>query len=268
MLPQARGTNDPRRNRPGSTPPKRAKMVAAAAAIALGVGIASAPPTSASTARTGAVSISVSDTTVYTTSACADYPFTLRVDVPEGVSWQADVNISRPGSWGAYESISATGPATRPGDAYLCPRLDGYGQFHYEATLHYSVDRYVDGTRVGSDDRTDVATATSTVKAPASVTLDASPEPVEKGSTLKVRGKVTYRNAAWVATAVKDQDVIVQFLPSSEEKWTAVGRVRTSSRGYYSLKATARTDGSYRTVFAGTSTINQATSASDYVDAR
>ncbi|MGB8021380.1 MAG: hypothetical protein WCF04_09155 [Candidatus Nanopelagicales bacterium] len=210
----------------------------------------------------------MSDTTVYTTSACADYPFILKVAVPDGVSWHADIDISRPGSWGAYESLAATGPATRTGDAYLCPRLDGFGPFRFEATLHYSVDRYVDGALVGSEDRTDVATATSSVKAPSSVTVDASPEPIEKGASLKVRGKVTYRNAAWVATAVEGQDVIVQFLPSGAEKWTTLGRARTSSRGYYSFKATAKTDGSYRAVFAGTSTINQATSASDYVDAR
>lgn len=249
-----------------TTAPRHIRAIAASAAVMLGVGVAGAPPSSATTADSGALTISVSDTTVYRTSACADYPFTLAVDVPAGVSWQADINISRPGAWGAYDSVSATGPATRTGQAYLCPRFDGYGQFRYEATLHYSVDRVVDGELVGSEDRTDVATAVSTVKAPSSVTLDASPEPVEKGAALKLRGRATFRTSTWALEAVKDQDVTVQFLPSGGERWTTLGRARTSSRGYFSFSATARADGSFRAVFAGVNSIAQAVSSPDHVD--
>jgi hypothetical protein len=241
-----------------------------AAAVALMTGVAAAPA-AATSDRDGELKISVADTIAYRTDSCAKYPYTLRVDVPAGQYWSVDVDVLAPGDgWGTFDFVSGTGPKTLTRYAQLCPYLDGIGTFRYEATLEFTEWTDTDGD--GWDDElNDVqrhAVAKTVVKLPAKVSVNAAPEPVRKGRTITVTGKVTYRNADWATKPVRNQYVTVQRKAKGSSTWTYVGKDRTDSNGTYVVRTTARSDASYRAVYPGTSKVAKVVTSADYVDVR
>lgn len=274
---------------------KSVKMIAAAAALALGMGALLAPAAEANTATGGALTIAVPNTQVYKAYSCTDYPFTVKVNVPAGTDWSTTVNITSPDAWGDSEYLHGTGPATKTGYAHLCPLLDGVGSFSYEGTLEYTLTRTVrewveDGywdsqydestdtwtevwvdtsywdTSTEYDDVSTSATAVSTLKMPSAATVNASPEPIRKGATQYVKGKVTYKDGWWDTRPVKYKYVSVQYRRTGSAAWTTLGSAKTNSYGNYTFKTTAKYDGKYRVVFAGTGTLGSVTSGTDYVD--
>ncbi|MDR3079929.1 MAG: DUF5707 domain-containing protein [Streptomyces sp.] len=98
------------------------------------------------------------------------------------------------------------------------------------------------------------------------LTVNASPEPVKKGGTLTVTGKLSRANwdtgkyAGYGAQPVK-----LQFRKQGAGAYTTLKTIKTGSTG--NLKTTVKASGSgyYRYVFAGTSTTPAVNSAADYV---
>lgn len=109
--------------------------------------------------------------------------------------------------------------------------------------------------------------ATTKVQRASKITVNASPEPVTKGRTITVTGRLTRANwntGTW--TGYSGQSVKLQYRPKNSSAYTTVKYVTTSSTGNLSATVTATADGYYRYAFAGTSTTPAATAAGDYID--
>lgn len=107
------------------------------------------------------------------------------------------------------------------------------------------------------------------VKRYAKLTANASPEPVSKGTTLTVTGKLSRAN--WDDNAYHGytgQSVQLQFRKAGTSTYTTVKTVTTNSTGNLRTTVTASSDGYWRYAFAGTTTTASAKAAGDYVDTK
>ncbi|WP_215457904.1 MULTISPECIES: calcium-binding protein [unclassified Streptomyces] len=96
---------------------------------------------------------------------------------------------------------------------------------------------------------------------------NASPEPVAKGETITVTSKLTRAN--WntgVNGALGGQPVQLQFKKAGTTAYKTVKTVNSASTGDVSTTVKASADGTYRYVFAGTSTTAGATATGDTID--
>ncbi|MEW2284933.1 hypothetical protein [Streptomyces sp. NPDC047841] len=105
------------------------------------------------------------------------------------------------------------------------------------------------------------------VRRAAKLTADATPEPVKKGKTLTVTGKLTradWQHGTYIGFG--GQSVKLQFCKAGSTTYTTVKTITSSSTGALKTTVTAGSDGYYRYSFAGTSTTSAVSSAADYVD--
>ncbi|MDN3022841.1 hypothetical protein [Streptomyces sp. S.PB5] len=101
----------------------------------------------------------------------------------------------------------------------------------------------------------------------AKLTVNASPEPVKKGRTITVSGKLTRAN--WETgnyTGYVSQKATLQFRAKGSDSYTTVKTVTSSTGGALKTTVTASKDGYYRYVFAGTTTTAAAKAGGDYID--
>ncbi|MFI0873307.1 calcium-binding protein [Streptomyces parvus] len=101
------------------------------------------------------------------------------------------------------------------------------------------------------------------------LTVNASPEPVKKGKTLTVTGKLTRAN--WDTNTYKgytNQPVKLQFKKKGATSYTTVKTVTSSSTGTLKTTVKASADGYWRYSFAGTSTTPAVSAAGDFVDVK
>jgi hypothetical protein len=100
------------------------------------------------------------------------------------------------------------------------------------------------------------------------LTVNASPEPVKKGGTVTVAGKLTHATSVRGTlhyTAYKGKTVTVWFDPTGPKGATKVATVTTRADGTFSVKRTQSVPGVWRAKFAGTANYAAATSIGDYV---
>ncbi|MFJ8858590.1 DUF5707 domain-containing protein [Streptomyces sp. NPDC102451] len=101
------------------------------------------------------------------------------------------------------------------------------------------------------------------------VTVNAAPEPVKKGKTITVTGKLSRAN--WETGTYKGyatQAVKLQFRKKNSSTYTTVKTIKTSSTGALKTTVKASVDGYWRYSFAGTSTTPTVTAAGDFVDVK
>lgn len=101
------------------------------------------------------------------------------------------------------------------------------------------------------------------------LSVNASPEPVTKGKTITVTGKLTRAN--WETHDYRgytNQPVKLQFRKAGTDTYTTVKTVYTNSTGNLKTTATAASDGYWRYYFSGTSTTATVKTAYDYADVR
>ncbi|MCT7355891.1 calcium-binding protein [Streptomyces sp. 15-116A] len=101
------------------------------------------------------------------------------------------------------------------------------------------------------------------------LTVNASPEPVTKGRTITVTGKLSRAN--WEDHqyhGYTNQPVKLQFRKKGSSTYTTVKTLTTNSTGNLSATVKATTDGYYRYSFAGTTTTPAVSAAGDFVDVR
>ncbi|MFH8756383.1 DUF5707 domain-containing protein [Streptomyces atroolivaceus] len=101
------------------------------------------------------------------------------------------------------------------------------------------------------------------------VTVNAAPEPVKKGKTLTVTGKLSRAN--WETGTYKGyatQAVKLQFRKKTSSTYTTVKTIKSSSTGALKTTVKASVDGYWRYSFAGTSTTPTVTAAGDFVDVK
>ncbi|MGW0409784.1 calcium-binding protein [Streptomyces collinus] len=99
------------------------------------------------------------------------------------------------------------------------------------------------------------------------LTANAGPEPVAKGATLTVTGKLT--RADWDNLAYRgytNQPVKLQFRKAGTTTYTTVKTVYTSGTGSLTTTVPASEDGYWRWNFAGTSTTPAVKATGDFVD--
>jgi hypothetical protein len=99
------------------------------------------------------------------------------------------------------------------------------------------------------------------------LTTNASPEPVRKGKTVTVTGKLSRANWNYGNYgAFSSQYVKLQYKKSGATSWSTLKTVKSSSTGSLSTTTTATYDGYYRFVYAGISSSAAVNSAADFVD--
>ena len=100
-------------------------------------------------------------------------------------------------------------------------------------------------------------------------TVNASPEPVRKGKTITVTGKLSRAN--WEDGkyhGYTGQSVRLQFRKAGSSTYSTVKTIKTNSTGNLSTTVKASVDGYFRYSFAGTSTTPAVNATGDYVDVR
>ncbi|UXY28302.1 hypothetical protein [Streptomyces sp. HUAS TT20] len=99
------------------------------------------------------------------------------------------------------------------------------------------------------------------------LTVNAGPEPIAKGKTLTVTGKLSRAN--WddnLYHGYTNQPVKLQFRKAGTSTYTTVKTVYTDSYGNLKTTTTANYDGYWRFSFAGTSTTPAVNATGDFVD--
>lgn len=110
---------------------------------------------------------------------------------------------------------------------------------------------------------------TTTLRRLAKLSVNASPEPVVKGRTITVTGRLTRAN--WDGanyTGYGNQPVKLQFRKNGTSAYTTVKTIRTAANGDLKTTVTATADGFFRYVFAATTTTSDAFAAPDFVDVK
>jgi hypothetical protein len=99
------------------------------------------------------------------------------------------------------------------------------------------------------------------------LTVNAAPEPVKKGKTITVTGKLSRAN--WergTYNGYVEQPVNLQFRKKNSNTYTTVKTIKTNATGELKTTVKATEDGYFRYTFAGTTTTPAAAAAGDFVD--
>jgi hypothetical protein len=108
---------------------------------------------------------------------------------------------------------------------------------------------------------------THRVQRASKLTVNASPEPVRKGRTITVTGKLSRANwEDFKYHGYTGQPVKLQFRKKGSTTYTTLKTIKTNSTGELKTTVTASTDGYFRYSFAGTSTTPAVNAAGDFVD--
>ncbi|WP_328399204.1 hypothetical protein OHS70_20290 [Streptomyces sp. NBC_00390] len=129
-------------------------------------------------------------------------------------------------------------------------------------------DENIDLSQVGVVEQ-DPLGVTTKLQRYSKLTVNASPEPVVKGKTITVTGKLTRAN--WEThkyAGYTKQPVKLQFRKAGTSTYTTVKTVYTDGYGNLKTTRTASTDGYWRWSFAGTSTTPAVNATGDYVDVK
>ncbi|CCK29294.1 hypothetical protein BN159_4915 [Streptomyces davaonensis JCM 4913] len=109
---------------------------------------------------------------------------------------------------------------------------------------------------------------THKVQRAAKLTVNASPEPVAKGKTITVSGKLTRAN--WETLGYSGmpsgQSVVLQFRKKDSTTYSNVKGIKTLSGGALKTTVTASTDGYYRFTYAGITSTAAVNATGDFVD--
>lgn len=94
--------------------------------------------------------------------------------------------------------------------------------------------------------------------------LNADPEPVKKGATLTVRGKLQQAVAnGWAGYA--ERPVLVQFRKAGTSTWTTVGTANSGVTGAFTFRVKAKAAGDWRAHYKGDPAKAKSTSGVDKV---
>ncbi|CAM5654117.1 hypothetical protein [Streptomyces aurantiogriseus] len=125
----------------------------------------------------------------------------------------------------------------------------------------------IDWTKVGYAEQD--ALATTKLVRQSKLTVNASPEPVAKGKTITVTGRLTRAN--WDTNTYTGYSGVyaqLQFRKKGSTTYSTVKSVKTTSTGGLSTTVKASVDGYYRYTFVGTTTASAVSAAGDFVDVR
>jgi hypothetical protein len=196
------------------------------------------------------------------------YPFLYRGSIKTAAD--SGENFIQPGSYTCYEIGSKH--ARCEGDLYIDPHPS---QEHVDSNSDATTWKVGVSLKLWKADgglktgELETRSTTAQLKRAAKATTNASPEPVTKGKTVTVTGKLTRAN--WSTKkydAYSGRTVSLQFRAKGTDSYKTLKKATTSSTGGLKATVTASVDGSFRWVYYGNSTTGVATSAADYVDVR
>ncbi|GAX52383.1 hypothetical protein [Streptomyces olivochromogenes] len=196
------------------------------------------------------------------------YPFLYRGSIKTAAD--TGENFIGPGGYTCYEIDSKH--ARCEGNLYIDPHPS---QDHVDSNSDATTWKVGVSLRLWKADgglktgELETRSTTAQLKRAAKATANASPEPVTKGKSITVTGKLTRAN--WSTKkydAYSGRTVSLQFRAKGADTFKTVKKATTSSTGGLKVTVTASVDGSYRWVYSGNSTTGVATSAADYVDVR
>ncbi|MQY38069.1 hypothetical protein SRB17_60770 [Streptomyces sp. RB17] len=110
---------------------------------------------------------------------------------------------------------------------------------------------------------------TTKVQRYSKLTVNAGPEPITKGKTLTITGKLSRAN--WEDHqyhGYTNQSVQLQFRKYGSSTYTTLKTIKSDSTGNLKTTATASVDGYWRFSFAGTTTTPAVNATGDFVDVR
>ncbi|MFE4665351.1 hypothetical protein ACFRI7_14165 [Streptomyces sp. NPDC056716] len=113
------------------------------------------------------------------------------------------------------------------------------------------------------------ALGTTLIQRNSTLTVNAAPEPVKKGNTITVTGKLARAN--WETNkyaGYTNQPVKLQFRTKSATSYTTIKTIKTNSKGELKTTVKASKDGYYRYSFAGTVTTPAVNAPGDFIDVR
>ncbi|GGS63953.1 hypothetical protein [Streptomyces violaceus] len=127
------------------------------------------------------------------------------------------------------------------------------------------------GLAVTSDEDSTVqgGLGTTRVQRYSKLTVNASPEPVKKGKTITVTGKLSRAN--WDDNkyhGYTNQSVKLQFRKKNSSTYTTVKTIKSNSTGELKTTVKASVDGYFRYSFAGTTTTPAVNATGDFVDVK
>ncbi|WP_123306910.1 hypothetical protein [Cellulomonas sp. PhB143] len=134
------------------------------------------------------------------------------------------------------------------------------------------VDAWADFANGNYDYISDDYESTFYLKRSTQISLNATPEPVKKGSAISVVGTVkalkvpSYGSAYY--TPFSGRTVKLYFDPTGSSPKRYAGSVTTNSHGKYSKRFTAKQDGVWSATYAGNSLYASHVSTGDFVDVR
>ncbi|REE97253.1 hypothetical protein [Thermomonospora umbrina] len=174
----------------------------------------------------------------------------------------------------SWVDLTARGPR---GDIEFGDAKDPDGDGVFTATIRF--DRYseagvwrVESEIFNIDTGDDYAgpSGSFNVKRRTRLGVNAAPEPVKKGRTLTVSGRLTQLTKYGYPdfSGYKGQRIHIQFKRRGSATWVNKGYATTDGGGKYVKRFTANLDGTWRAWFKGTATHVPVVSGVDHVDVR
>ncbi|GGJ31309.1 hypothetical protein [Streptomyces brasiliensis] len=197
--------------------------------------------------------------------------FMMDVEIYRG-TYDNPVNVLFGDAWPTCTVVSATQDSCKGTiDVYADIELTNSDATKWKA-IGYAIDwndqdpnsDNIDWNKVGYVDQDGVATAS--LKRLTKATADGSPEPVVKGRTITIKGKLTLAN--WndhKYHGYAGQSVQLQFRKKGSTTYSSVKGIKSDSAGNLRTTVTASVDGHYRFYFPGASYSAQVTATGDYV---
>ncbi|MFI9766964.1 hypothetical protein ACIHJG_08905 [Streptomyces sp. NPDC052415] len=205
-----------------------------------------------------------------------DYELVFDVDIWRGGTYDEPTNLLYGDDWPTCTSTSST-TATCQGTIDVYPefelsnadattwKIGGYA-VDYNGEDPMSDDVNWDNVGVAVQD----SLGTTNLQRLSKLTVNASPEPVKKGKTITVTGKLT--RASWETDGNRyvgmpsGQSVTLQFRKKGTTTYANVKGIKTTTGGYLKTTVTASTDGYYRYVYKGITSTAPATATGDFID--
>ncbi|MFD5690116.1 calcium-binding protein [Streptomyces rubiginosohelvolus] len=248
----------------------RIRTTAATAAVvgALALSVVAAPSAQAD-GRYGdivitKVTVNGGKNVVVGTSAVKKFSVTVTAEDDSGIE-AADINLRGPGFGYLSSSDTRCSGSTCTAKFTVDPKVDL--PYSNDIAGTWYVDAWVDAYD-GDFIWTEKAKSFKFQRA-SRLSVNASPEPVKKGKTLTVTGKLERANwDTFKYHGYTKQPVKLQFKKKGAKSYTTVKTVTSSSTGALKTTVKASADGHWRYSFAGTSTTPAVSAGGDFVDVK
>ncbi|KMS74719.1 lipoprotein [Streptomyces viridochromogenes] len=220
----------------------------------------------------------VSTTVTYTLTHGADVKITAADFVTDPIIYRGSATApdnmlygNKPAKCTATSATTADCKGTidvYPGDHELVNADAGTWRAAAEATAFNGQDpqgETFDITKVGYKGQSGLGT--TLMQRFSKLTVNASPEPVKKGKTITVTGKLSRAN--WEDNKYHGyvgQPVNLQFRKKNSNTYTTVKTIKTNSTGELKTTVKATQDGYFRYTFAGTTTTPAVNATGDFID--